>query len=240
MANNSNNKGQYMQTTYDAATLAEGLDTLNIQLNKNSSGYKEKLSNLQALLESMVEYTFGIREIDHIGILPKFDRNKKLTTVLCRAYFDTRGVVDGNIKRKGAGTGGNNTILSMLGGAIAGDGDFEVSDQFKKIFAPLSAYDDNKLHIDSIPRNPNIACVDLDFFAVMTLALNIKADDPYNFTILGAEPIGKGDDFMMSFTKYIDIRPGKRGRRNKGINYGSLDREWAKQNDAYAQSGRSF
>ena len=242
--NNQQRNGGYNPKQFSAEELVAGLEKVAIPLNKAAINYREKTSALQVKLEDLIANTFGISEIDHVFVMPKISRDGQLQTVLCRAYFNTQNVTSGNIVRRGVGSakGGTRTILDLAGmGAATGSGDFELSDQFKAVFAPLSPYDDGQLKVGSIPRNRDIACVDIDFFAIMTMALGIDSNAPYDFSILSAEPIGRGDDYVLLISKYISTNNGKRGRhKGSRVDYNSLDKEWSKQNNAYASGNRSF
>lgn len=239
--------GNRYNQDFTPESLLNGCDKTCIPMNKVGNVYRMKGSVLQASFEDMVVNTYHIDEIDHVAIMPKFDRNQNVQAILCRAYFDTKDVSNGDIVRKGygaaSGGGSSQTILPFIGGATTGQGDFELSKHFKEVFTPLSISDDDQLRVGSIPRNRNIACLDIDFFAFMTLALGIESDSPYDFTVLGVEPIGsKGNgDYLYLISKYIDTRSGKRGRHKKNrVDYATLDREWANSNDAYSNARRSF
>ena len=251
MANNNNtgnkeNKGNYNPDAYSSAELVKGLLKNPVSLNLRTLGFKEKASSLAIKFEQMFIDSFHINEIDHIFVKPKLNRDGTLATVLCRAYFDTKDVVSGNIVRKsfiGEGNGNNaqtvRTIIPLVGGGVVGGGDFTLSDNFKECLAPLSINDDGRIDIRTIPRNKWIATMDLDFFALMSVALGIKSNDPYNFTIVEAKSISNGSDYSINIMKYIDTRfAAKRGRKGNRVDYDSLDREWAQQNDAYEKTSR--
>lgn len=242
---NSNQNNQKYGNQYDPQSLMTGLDKVTVPQNQVGKVFREKTSALQVKIEDMIANTYQIGEIDHVFIAPRINKNGQLTDIFCRAYFDTQNVTDGNISRKGFGsvTGGKRqTAVALMGGAVATTGDFDLSDNFKKVFAPLALSDDDKLHVNAVPRNKDFACLDLDFFAVMSLMLAIGPNDPYNFSVLEAKPINK-DDFVLLYTKFIETGSGKRGRhKGRRINYQDLDREFARQNEAYASNngGRSF
>lgn len=244
MANSNQNNNQRFGNQYDPQSLLEGLSKVTVPQNKVGEMFREKTSSLQVKIEDMLANTYSISEIDHVFIAPRINKNGQLTDIFCRAYFDTQNVTNGNIVRKGFGTasgGKRQTAVALMGGAVTTTGDFELSDQFKKVFAPLALSDDDKLHVNAVPRNKDFACIDLDFFAVMSLMLAIGPNDPYNFSVVDAKPISK-DDYVLLYSKFIETSSGKRGRhKGRRINYQDLDREFARQNEAYASNnGRSF
>lgn len=245
MANNNQNKGNNgYGNQYDATSLVEGLMDVSPSCNMHSVGFRDKKSKLEVDLESIIAGTLGVDEIEHLAIMPRFTRDGRLTDILCRAFFNTEGIAEGNIVRKGSGSmvkSNRSTILDLVdGGGIIGGGDFEISDNFKKVFSPLLINSEGKFIINSIPQNRYIAVLDLDFNALMCLLLKIKSDSPYNFTILDVKPVDN-NDFIMIYSKFIDTGSRRRNRkgRNSRVNYQDLDREWAKQTNAYYK-GRSF
>lgn len=234
---------KYNANQYNKEDLLEGLDDISIPMSKKGNIYTIRLKELQQSLELCFVSTYGIDETDHVVILLKYDRNDDLVNALARVYFNTKGVTNGNIVRKGFGVangGTAGTILQFVPGAtFGGDGDFTTSDLFKEVFAPLAvSRGDEALYVGSIPNNDYIACVDLDFKAVSAFALNISETSPYNFSLLSAKPLGGGDHLLL-FGKYIDTTSGIRGRhrRKNNVNYAALDREFAKQNDIYYGNG---
>lgn len=236
----SNNR--FNQNQYNPEELVKELDHTAIPFNRAGNLYREKTSSLQAKLEDMIANSFGIQEIDHIFILPIFDKNNNLEDVLCRAYFDTKDVSNGDIVRTGRGrvsNGGRFNVVQYMGGAAVATGDFQLSDKFKKVFAAVALSDDDKLHVNSIKDNPNVAVLDIDTNAILSVALAIDdSNSPYNFSILDATRINN-DDYMLLFTKHIETGAGKRGRhKGRRINYGELDRAFAKQSARY-NSGNS-
>lgn len=243
MANNSN---RFNQNQYNPEELIAGLDRTAVPLNKVGNLFREKTSSLQAKIEDMIANSWGITEIDHIYILPIFDRNGNLEDVLCRAYFDTKDVSNGDIVRTGrgrvAGSSGRLNVVQYMGGAATSSGDFQLSDRFKKTFATVALSDDDRLHVNSIKDNPNVAVLDIDVNAILSVALSIDESTPYNFSILDAVRINN-DDYNIMFTKYIETSSGKRGRhKGRRINYNELDKAFAKQNARYNQNngGRNF
>lgn len=243
MAQNNNNR--FNQNQYNPEELIAGLDRTAIPLNKVGNLFREKTSVLQTKIEDMIANTWGINEIDHIYILPLFNRNGDLEDVLCRAYFDTKDVVEGDIVRTGRGrvpNSGKFNVVQYMGGAATSTGDFQLSDHFKKVFAAVALSDDDKLHVNSIKDNPNVAVLDIDVNAILAVALTIDESMPYNFRILDGVKIGN-DDYSVMLAKYIETNSGKRGRhKGRRTNYNELDRAFAKQNARYNQNngGRNF
>lgn len=241
MANNRFNQNQY-----NPEELIAGLERTAVPLNKAGLLFREKTSSLQAKVEDMIANTWGIQEIDHVFILPIFDKNGNLEDVLCRAYFDTKDVSNGDIVRTGRGrvtnNGGKFSVVQYMGGAATAAGDFQLSDNFKKIFAAVALSDDDRLHVNAIKDNPNVAVLDIDTNALLSVVLGIDDNNsPYNFSILDAARINN-DDYMLLFTKHIETGAGKRGRhKGRRINYNDLDRQFAKQNARYSSgNGRHF
>lgn len=240
--NNQNNRFNHNQ--YNPEELIAGLDKTAVPLNKVGNLYREKTSSLQAKIEDMIANTWGITEIDHIYILPIFDRNGNLEDVLCRAYFDTKDVSNGDIVRTGRGRVSNSgklNVVQYMGGAATSTGDFQLSDHFKKAFAVVALSDDDKLHVNSIKDNPNVAVLDIDINAILSIALAIDESTPYNFSVLDAVRINN-DDYSIMLTKHIETNSGKRGRhKGRRINYNELDKAFAKQNARYQNNGgRNF
>lgn len=237
---NPNDNNRFNQNQFDPRSLLDGLDKIAVPQNKVGNLYREKTSKLQGLFEDLIANTYGIQEIDHVFIAPKLNRDGSLANIYCRAYFNTRDVTNGDIVRTGIGApnGKRMTVVQMLGGAASGSGDFELSDKFKSVFAPLAlSEDNNKLIVHAVPGSKDYACLDIDFFAMMSLALGISSNDPYDFSIITAKPLG-GDDFLLLYSKFIEVGSGKRGRhKGRQINYKELDKEFARQNNHYSNGG---
>ena len=244
----SNNN--YSNVSFKPEDLIAGLTQTAVPLSQVGLVFKEKISILQSKVEDLIANTFGIEEIDHVFIYPDIERNGTICQIVCRAYFNTKGVTKGNIVRAGNGTATNNgqpTILSLMGSNV-NQGGFDVSDDFKKKFAALQAQTDdksNKLKIYGIKGNRDIAVLDLDFFAVMSVVLGIGSDSPYDYSVLSVSPIGSGNnpDYTILISKFIDAGNRNKGRRkNRNVDYTSLDREFSNKvsGGRNNNNGRSF
>lgn len=234
---NNNGNGGYNNNQYDPQSLLDGLGKCAIPQNQVGHVFREKTSSLQGKIEDLFANTCGIAEIDHVFIVPKFGKNGELENMLCRAYFCTSGNGDGDIWRVGSGkrnVNGRPTVIGLMGGAVSDSGDFDFSDKFKKVFAPLCLSENDKLEVFAVQGNKDIASINLDFFAVMAMALAIEPSSPYNFSILDAKPAGGKNDYQLLYTKYIDLGGSRKGRhKNRRVNYAELDSEFAKQDSNY-------
>lgn len=87
--------------------------------------------------------------------------------------------------------------------------------------------------------NKDVATINIDFFAIMAAALGIEPNSPYNFSILDAKPTGAKNDYMLLYTKFIDVGNNRRGRhKNRRVNYSELDSAFARQENNYNNSRR--
>lgn len=231
---------RFNDNRYNPQELIKGLQETAVPLNQSGIEFTERTSSLQSKAEDMIANTWGIQEIDHLYILPIFDKNGDLVDMLARVYFNTKDVQDGDIVRVGYGKPSNNgkpNVLDYVGGGTTSSGDFRTSDKFKRTFAALALSDDDRLHVKSIKENPYVAVLDLDINALMQTILQIDANAPYNFKFLGAARLG-GEDYNVLISKHIDLGSGKRGRhRGNRMNYAELDRAFAKQNSKYGNGG---
>ena len=231
---------RFNDNRYNPQELIKGLGETAVPLNLKGYMYEERTSQLQAKAEDMIANTWGIQEIDHLHLLPLFDKNGNLVDMLARAYFNTKDVQDGDIVRVGYGkptNAGKPNVLDYVGGGATSSGDFRTSDKFKKTFAALALSDDDRLHVKSIKENPYVAVLDLDIAATMQTILQIDNSAPYDYRFIGGTRINS-DDYKVLFVKYIDLGQGKRGRhRGNRMNYAELDRAFAKQNSKYGNGG---
>lgn len=239
--NGNNGNGGYNPNQFKQQELQEGLfkvpDTsglIGLLFNKRKSGWEDDI-------QSMFISTYGVSECSNVSFLPLFNRGEDLPyDVLCRAFFDTLNAASGMITRVGsdvvARPNGHITTIFDLGGtnAFLEDGDFNVSEEFKKLFGALSVNPGRELQIRQVPNKPHVACVDLDWRSVMCLRLGIQDNDPYNFTVIKTEPItdAKNEivDYFMMISKFIstDNRRKKNAERNKSnVDYEELNRHWA-------------
>lgn len=193
---------------------------------------------------------FKLVECDNIILTPKLAKNQTgAYDIYAKAYFTQQP--NGNVYKKGSGNGNrrnNDGRIDMVGtsGTGGGTGAFGVSDQFRQIMGPLCKVNDNGkpiMNLRTVQGFPNAAELELDFYALMCLALGIKPEDCYNFAILQVTPINTTNNFNLLYMKLISANGYRKGNNSK-INYARIaQNEFRKYNSNGNQNnggGRSY
>lgn len=229
---NENNRNYRGFTKED---LVNGLTDVAIPIDISGAIFTMDTPTLGSQLMSMIDETFGISEIDHIYIYPKYEKGQ-ITDFGLTMYFLASKNGQGDICRLSGGQKKNNRgslDLSAFLNNRTGSGQFILSDNFKKCIGSLSALDkDGNIIIRADKDMPQLAVVEGDFFKIMSVAMKVGETDPYDFVITDCQPINNSKnccDYKMKIMK--EIQPVKKKSKRSSINYDYRDR-------AFAQNGR--
>lgn len=240
---NQNQKTDSVQNPFDPATLAKGLTQANINIPVYGSVFRITCDQLEEQVEFLFRNKLGMPEMDHALIYPVVDdRGGKLCEMRCVFYFDVT-TPGSSITRNG---NPNAAIKSVLDYApIKGvNGEFNPSDKFIQTMSPIAVLDENgKIPIKSV-QDKRICCVDVDFFLLTALYLNIDESTPYNFRILTVDAGNiRNNNFensVISIMKYIDNsrRRGRSKGNGRKIDYRALDKAFI--NNSYNNNRRDY
>lgn len=215
--------------------LVKGLTEVSIPLDISGAIFTMDTPTLGSQLMSMIDETFGISEIDHIYIYPKYEKGQ-INDFGLTMYFLANKNGQGDISRLSGGQRRNNRGSLDLSAFInnrTSTGNFKISDKFKTHIGSLSVLDkDGNIVIHTDKDMPQLAVVEGDFFKIMSLALGVDETSPYDFVITDCQPINNSKnccDYRMKIMK--EIQPVKKKSKRSSINYDYRDR-------AFAQSGR--
>lgn len=235
MSNQTNSNAT--NNPFDPKKLVSGLTETSIPANVHGTVFKETCSSLEKKLEDLLAVNCNIPELDHILIYPRMsNRGGSVEEIKCYAYFNTSMAGASNITRGGTnnnnGGGERKTIFDF--DPIKSSGNFKLSDNFKKVIAPITNLDDNgNIIVSTVKSDSRVAIVELDFFLAGALALRVTDEEPYNFTVLAVEqtnnyrPGGSLEDAILLIMKYIDTntRRGRNRGNGRHIDYRAMDRE---------------
>lgn len=228
---------QKTSNPFTPENLVKGLSEVNVPLSSYGNVYKDTCSNIENKIVDLLSN--AVPELDHVLVYPKMSaRGGQVEEIKCYAYFNTSLPGNNNITRKGGGTptnnGGGVTTIFDFQPPTRGAGGWSTSKLFKETFAPLCDLDkDGNIIIESIKSDKRVAVVELNFWLVGALILNIESDAPYNFTVLAVEQTGNYrdggtfEDAVILMMKYIDNRRRKGRNRGNGraIDYRAMDRD---------------
>lgn len=230
--NNGKNNNQPIQNPFDPKQLVNGLKDANITLPLYGAAFRITCEQLEQQVELMYQNSLGFPELNHVLIYPDLDRSGKACDMKVIFYFNTE-IEGSNIVRNGnPNGGGTKTILDFV--PVKGvNGEFSVNERFTEVMSLVAVLDENQNIPIKAVRNPKIACIEVDFFLLMAVCLNIDEDDPYNFRIMTVNAGNRGNDGYENATitilKYIDNNRRYSRNRGKGgskIDYRAMDREF--------------
>ena len=227
--NNNNNEG-YGQK------LIEGLAPA-IQIPTIGTVFKDTTQALAVKINEEISGTFSLPELDNIIITPRVARNDVgATELIATAYFSTNNP-NGNIYYRGGkgrnsrGENGRVNMVNTAGIAAGGTGPFGTNEHFNTVIKPLCKVNEKGnpvMNIKSVPGANGLAQIELDFNALLCLALSIKPNDPYDFGVLSVEPIPNTSNFSIVIAKMITSNSARRGK-NSQINYSRIEQEQYKR-----------
>lgn len=214
--------------------LLEGITKPNIPIDPFGALYRERSSTLSGMIVDMFVNTFKIVETDHILMYPISDKAGRVRDFGLSIFFDTRrggqnwGIRKLNTNQKSSHySAGGADLRGILGNRMS-DGGFELSDQFKKVFAPIAEKnDDGNIIIETDPNYNFVGVIRCDFFEVIGLCLGIVPSDNYDFAIVDCKGMnvdsnGLASDYLLTFTKEISLNNAHRRGKN-GIDYSRAD-----------------
>lgn len=199
-----------------------------IELPEMGKVFQDTTQGLASKLADLIKTTFGIPEVDNLIITPKLARNSVgISDVSATIFFVTdKGGKNIYYRGKGGNNQAQNGRISMvnMNGGGAGTGRYNTSDEFRSVMMPLCKTNEKGnavMDIRSVERFNNVASLELDFSALMCLALGIDPKDNYDFIILTMTPIPNTDNFSMTFMKHISSAGDHKGKAS-GINYARI------------------
>lgn len=219
-----------MSNTNYTEQVKEGLKT-TISIPVIGNLFQDTLQSLAVKINEEISGTFGLTELDNLILVPRVAKNATgATEIGAFAYFSTTNP-QGNIFYRGKGNnrveGGRINMVTSAGIAGGGTGPFGTSQLFNQVIKPLCKVGDNGkpiLNIKTVPGTNGVAAVELDFNALLCLALGIKPNDQYDFDIINVSPIPNTTNYTIVFTKYI-VSNGVRKGRNSQINYARIEQD---------------
>ena len=203
-----------------------------IPMSETGRVYRDTLQNLAVNINQCIATSFNLPELDNIIFTPRVAKNDVgASDMIATAYFNTSNV-NGNIFYTGKkgnrnNDGGRLNVLSAAGYGGGGTGPFGVNDHFRSIIKPLCKVNDNGkpiMNIKTVPGAKDIASIELDFYAVLSLGLGVKPNDPYDYDVLSIIPIPNTSNFTITIMKYI-TNNGIRKGRNSTVNYARIEQE---------------
>lgn len=226
MANNYNGN----RNGFTKEEVIHNLTDLAIEMSLSGIILSMDTPSLANNLVNLIDESYGITEIDHIYIYPKYEKGI-ISDFGVVMYFAAGRNGEGNISRNSARSNNrnnNNDIdLTQFVSNKMTTGGFSTTQNFKSKIAPLSELDrDGNLVIRADKDRPEIAMIDGDFFKLMSLALKIGNNDPYDFQIVSCDPLNnKKDcvDYRLQIIKEV-VPTKKKSKRNNSINYDYRDR----------------
>lgn len=223
---NKNNNEGYGQK------LINGLDPA-IALPTIGKVFKDTTQSLAVKLNEELAGTFELPEIDNIIITPRVARNDVgATELIATAYFSTTNP-NGNIYYRGGkgknqrGENGRVNMVNTAGIAAGGTGPFGTSEHFNTVIKPLCKVNEKGnpiMNIKTVPGANGLAQIELDFNALLCLALSIKPNDPYDFGILSVDPIPNTSNFSIVIMKVIASNGVRKGRTGQ-VNYARIEQD---------------
>lgn len=205
--------------------IIDGLKEKAITISESGIVYKTSGSKLSSELRSMLE-NLGLNGLEDVYIHPIWngkDSYTRIRDIEVSLVFEIGGPADSNsIKFSNNSNRPNNgnTLRCtdfMPNNSATRSRKFTYNDNFRKIINSIS--DSNDIYIaqptmtgGGVARN--IGAIVVNFYKLMAMALSIKSNSPYNFTILDAYPYADGDDFTIMIEKYIDTSGSNTKNRN--------------------------
>ena len=111
--------------------------------------------------------------------------------------------------------------------AAGGTGPFGTSEHFNTVIKPLCKVNEKGnpiMNIKTVPGANGLAQIELDFNALLCLALSIKPNDPYDFGILSVDPIPNTNNFSIVIMKVIASNGVRKGRTGQ-VNYARIEQD---------------
>lgn len=232
MSGNNNQDQQKQQNPFDPNQLVKGLSKRNISIPEYGVVYRVTCEQLEAQVEEMFQNRLGFPEMDHAFIYPIIDgRGEEVSEMKCVFYFNTT-VPNSSVTRNGSGAGSDGSPVTVLDlvPIKSVKGEFSTNEKFQKTMSTIAVLDgDGNIPIKSV-QDKRVACVDVDFWLLMALCLDLDEEQPYNFRILSADAgnMRKNgyENVVLAILKYIDN--SRRYRRSNGsgrkIDYRAMDK----------------
>ena len=118
-------------------------------------------------------------------------------------------------------------MVNTAGIAAGGTGPFGTSEHFNTVIKPLCKVNEKGnpiMNIKTVPGANGLAQIELDFNALLCLALSIKPNDPYDFGILSVDPIPNTNNFSIVIMKVIASNGVRKGRTGQ-VNYARIEQD---------------
>lgn len=229
----------------------EGVSS-TIGLQQIGSVFSDTTQSLSAKIVEEISTTFGLTELDNIIITPKIAKNGVgASEFVVTAYFSTNNP-NGNIYYRGNKNKNRQgrfvSVLDVVGSSNSGIGPFGTSETFNAVIKPLCKVGDNGspiMNIKTVPGSNSLAQLELDFNAVMCIALCIKPNDPYDFSIMSVTPIQKdansnfASNFSIGICKFITNTSSRKGRSSQ-FNYNRVEQEQFNRLNNNNNNGRRY
>lgn len=209
----------------------------SIGIQQSGVLFTDTTQGLAAKLTEEISTSLGISSLENIIITPKVTRKNEagVEDFMVTAFFSTsdpNGDVYYNNKKNN--NRNSNTIFEMAGISGRNYGQFGMSEKFIQTIKPLCKVGNNGdylLNLKSVQKVRDLVSLELNFYSLMCLALNIKPNDPFNFSIVYCDPIyqGNGDGNITNFDIGIIKRIVKNRNKGKGkyshIDYNRLEQD---------------
>lgn len=218
----ANSNGTYGQG------LVDGLAPM-ISISEVGRVFQDTTNSIAAKVADLIRTNFHITELDNIIIAPTIARNQTgLSDMTVVAYFVTKN--GKNIFYRGKGGNNNNggrlNLVQTAGSSYNSSGQYGTSAEFDQAIKSLCRVNEKGkaiMNIKKVPGANGVASLELDWASVLSLALGILDDDPYDFTILSLQPIGN-NNFSLMLMKKIVTTNDQKGKAS-GINYGRITQD---------------
>lgn len=232
MANNQNNNRNQNNTQSRKEALCKSRGNA---WKPAAMEFETTTSAIQAEIEEIF-MDAGINEIDKVMVFPVTDTKSGAIVDFGVVGFFFCGGVGSNIRRNGSDKSVNinnrnvrnqSTDLSYLLNNVRRDGGYTVSDQMTSVLASYAMFDNNGSVVikdgnqsgNKKGNAPDVAIIELDFWAVSDIQLCCRNEDNMRYDIIECELISgnkKGGikDYKVTAKKY----PCKNGRKGKHNN----------------------
>lgn len=215
-----------------AQKLVEGLDTV-VAIPTCGKIYKDNTDHLATKIVEEISTRFNIPELDNIMFTPRLSKTDVgAAEIVTMAFFTTKDA-SGNIYYRGGKNKNNRTqsgrvsMVNVAGVAAGGTGPFGTSENFRRTFIPLCKTNEKGnpiFNIKTVQNTNGLAQIELDFNAVMCLALGVSPNDQYDFSVMNVCPIPNTNNYNITLAKFISGGGVKKGRSGE-VNYSRISNE---------------
>lgn len=235
MSNNVDNKAPKM---YKPEELVAETQTTTMGLPVKGTIFTVSSNELVAKMEEILINSLCIDQVDGV-LMDIITQNGNVTEIHCYAVMNLNDAKPGTsmiaLNRAAGGSykGGDGrtrigNVMPISGRNNLCGGKYIFGPDFTSKLGSIAVLDnDDNIVVTEAPgggRNNKVALVELDFFKMMCVGLDVSDDDPFDWSLISADPLG-GDNYSLMFTKFIvNKKIGKRKGGGANIDYTAIKR----------------